>query len=72
MKKFNPFSYFDCNANLSIGYNILNPILLGIFDQRVLHEGRAKFFSYLAPKPKLMETPNEACRLVFTKIFQKN
>ena len=51
------------------GSKCVNPILRGVFDQRILHREEAFFPPYLAPKPKVMGTPNLACTLVFTEFF---
>ena len=49
----------------------INSILRGVFDQCILH-GLGNYFSlFLTLKLKLLGIANLACRLVFTKIFQK-
>ena len=50
----------------------VNPILYGVFNQCILHGEDDKNVPNLTPTQQVMGTPNLACGLVFTKIFQKN
>ena len=51
---------------------IINPILHGLFYQRMLHERGEVKCPYLIFKPKVMEILNLACALVFIKLFKKS
>ena len=53
---------------------MLNFILRGLFDQRMLNGGRVGQKSppslhAVTSEPKIVETPKVACNLVFNKIF---
>ena len=60
------------SSYLAIGQSPIHAILLGVYDQRILHNGRDTILQYLSHKPNVMGTANLACGLVFTKIFWKN
>ena len=58
-------SGFETIPHYKDGGCSINPILIAVFHQRILHRGGP----YLTPKPKVMRTPNLAGELVFTKFF---
>ena len=51
----------NASTGFSTDINIINPILLGPFNQSMLRWGGSKMPLYQTPKAKVMRIPNLAC-----------
>ena len=58
-------------VSLVMFLKLINPILHGLFDHRILYEGGQKF-PLSNSLTKSHENPNLACGLMLTKNFRKN